>query len=102
MRTPVAAGIALVAGIGIGVLVGYTPMIDPDEYLAENIFWVPKEARWSYLQANAKLPTIGKLIDDLMQAIEASNESLKGVLPKDYTLCCANIESSTGERKRTF
>jgi type I restriction enzyme M protein len=57
---------------------------DPDEYLAENIFWVPKEARWSYLQANAKLSTIGKMIDDSMLAIEASNESLKGVLPKDY------------------
>ena len=39
---------------------------DPDEYLAENVFWVPKEARWSHLQANAKQPTIGKLIDDAM------------------------------------
>ena len=57
---------------------------DEDEYRAENIFWVPKEARWSHLQANAKQPTIGKLIDDAMQAIEASNSSLKGVLPKDY------------------
>lgn len=57
---------------------------DPDEYLAESIFWVPKEARWSYLQANAKQPTIGKLIDDAMLAIEANNASLKGVLPKDY------------------
>jgi type I restriction enzyme M protein len=57
---------------------------DPDEYLAENIFWVPKEARWSYLQANARQPTIGKLIDDAMLAIETNNASLKGVLPKDY------------------
>jgi type I restriction enzyme M protein len=57
---------------------------DPDEYLAENVFWVPKEARWSHLQANAKQPTIGKLVDDAMAAIEAANESLKGVLPKDY------------------
>jgi type I restriction enzyme M protein len=57
---------------------------DPDEYLADNIFWVPKEARWSHLRANAKQPTIGKLIDDAMLAIEAKNESLKGVLPKDY------------------
>ena len=57
---------------------------DQDEYLAENVFWVPKEARWTYLQANAKQPTIGKLIDDAMQAIEANNASLKGVLPKDY------------------
>jgi len=57
---------------------------DKDEYLADNVFWVPKDARWSYLQANAKLPTIGTLIDDAMRAIEKDNESLKGVLPKDY------------------
>ncbi|RRN55506.1 SAM-dependent DNA methyltransferase [Pseudoxanthomonas sp. SGNA-20] len=57
---------------------------DRDEYLAENVFWVPKEARWSHLQANAKKPTIGTLIDDAMRAIEKENESLKGVLPKDY------------------
>lgn len=57
---------------------------DKDEYLAENVFWVPKEARWSHLQANAKLPTIGTLIDDAMRALEKDNESLKGVLPKDY------------------
>ncbi len=58
---------------------------DPDEYLAENIFRVPKEARWSFLRDNAKLPTIGKLIDDAMHAIEARNDSLKAVLPKDYS-----------------
>ena len=57
---------------------------DKDEYLAENIFWVPKEARWSHLQANAKQPAIGTLIDDAMRVIEKDNESLKGVLPKDY------------------
>ena len=57
---------------------------DQDEYLAENVFWVPKESRWTYLQANAKQATIGKKIDDAMLAIEASNASLKGVLPKDY------------------
>jgi len=57
---------------------------DRDEYKAENVFWVPKEARWPYLQANAKQPTIGKLIDDAMDAIERDNPSLKGVLPKDY------------------
>ena len=57
---------------------------DPDEYRAVNIFWVPKEARWSYLQANAKQPTIGKTVDDAMLAIERDNPSLKGVLPKDY------------------
>ncbi len=57
---------------------------DPDEYRADNIFWVPKEARWSHLQGNAKQATIGKLVDDAMVAIEAQNSTLKGVLPKDY------------------
>ncbi len=57
---------------------------DPDEYRADNIFWVPKEARWSALQAQAKQPTIGRLIDDAMVAIERDNPSLKGVLPKIY------------------
>src|ERR1700733_10549218 len=57
---------------------------DPDEYLAENVFWVPKEARWSHLQASAKLPTIGRLIDGAMAEIEKANPGLKGVLPKDY------------------
>lgn len=57
---------------------------DRDFYIAENVFWVPKEARWSHLQANAPQPTIGKLVDDAMLAIESANPSLKGVLPKDY------------------
>ncbi|MGO9571866.1 MAG: type I restriction-modification system subunit M [Desulfomonilaceae bacterium] len=57
---------------------------DRDEYLAENVFWVPKNARWAELQNNAKQPTIGKLIDEAMDAIEKDNPSLKGVLSKDY------------------
>ncbi len=57
---------------------------DEDEYLSRNVFWVPKEARWSFIQSKAKQPTIGKLIDDAMDAIEKNNKSLKGVLPKDY------------------
>ncbi len=57
---------------------------DPDEYRGENVFWVPKESRWPYLQAKAKQATIGKLLDDAMVAIERDNPSLKGVLPKDY------------------
>jgi len=57
---------------------------DPDEYRAENVFYVPPQARWSYLQNRAKLPTIGKDIDDAMDAIEKENSSLKGVLPKIY------------------
>ena len=62
----------------------YEVLEDRDEYLAENVFWVPKKARWLYLQANAKQPTIGKLIDNAMDAIERDNPSLKGILPKDY------------------
>lgn len=58
---------------------------DEDEYLSENIFWVPKEARWSHLQDSARQPTIGKIIDEAMAAIEKENASLKGVLPKDYS-----------------
>lgn len=57
---------------------------DRDEYTAENVFWVPKVARWAKLQANAKQPTVGKFIDDAMSAIEKDNPTLKGVLPKDY------------------
>ena len=57
---------------------------DRDEYLAENMFWVPKEARWSHLQVNAKQPSIRKLIDEAIPAIEVANPGLKGILPKDY------------------
>jgi type I restriction enzyme M protein len=57
---------------------------DPDEYRALNIFWVPPEARWSHIKAQAKQPTIGQLVDDAMEGIERDNPSLKGVLPKDY------------------
>jgi type I restriction enzyme M protein len=57
---------------------------DADEYKAENVFWVPREARWSELQAAAKQPTIGKVVDDAMVALERDNPRLKGVLPKDY------------------
>ena len=57
---------------------------DRDEYLAENVFWVPKEARWPHLQASAKQPLVGKILDDAMVAIERDNPTLKGVLPKDY------------------
>jgi len=57
---------------------------DPDEYKAENIFWVPQEARWSHLQGRAKLPSIGKDVDDAMDAIERDNPRLKGALNKNY------------------
>jgi type I restriction enzyme M protein len=57
---------------------------DPDEYRALNIFWVPPEARWSHLKAQAKQATIGQLVDDAMGGVERDNPSLKGVLPKEY------------------
>jgi type I restriction enzyme M protein len=57
---------------------------DPDEYRAQSIFWVPPEARWAHLKAQAKQPTIGRLVDDAMAGIERDNPALKGVLPKDY------------------
>ena len=57
---------------------------DPDEYRAQNIFWVPRDARWSVLQAQAHQPTIGTAVDDAMAAIEGDNPALKDVLPKDY------------------
>jgi len=63
----------------------YTDPEDRDEYLADNIFWVPPEARWEQIQAQAPQPTIGKVIDEAMTAIERENPSLKGVLPKDYS-----------------
>ena len=57
---------------------------DPDEYRAQNIFWVPHAARWSHLQAQARQPTIGQVVDEAMTAIERDNPALKDVLPKDY------------------
>lgn len=63
----------------------YTDPEDRDEYLAENIFWVPKDARWDILKESARQPTIGKLVDEAMVAIEKENPTLKGVLPKDYS-----------------
>ena len=57
---------------------------DRDEYIAENIFWVPREARWPHLKARARQPTIGQTVDRAMTAIERDNPVLKEVLPKDY------------------
>lgn len=68
---------------GKGEFKGANPE-DPDEYRAENIFFVPQTARWSYLNSRAKQPSIGKDIDSAMEAIEKQNPTLKGVLPKVY------------------
>lgn len=57
---------------------------DPDMYLAENIFWVPKEARWSLIRESAKSPKIGQIIDNAMDEIEKNNDSFRGVLSKNY------------------
>ena len=69
---------------GEGEFAGADPE-DKDEYKAQNVFFVPPTARWSYMQSQAKQPDIGKKIDDAMDAIEIENgEQLKGVLPKVY------------------
>lgn len=68
---------------GEGEYAGADPE-DKDEYKAENVFFVPPTARWSFLVSHAKQPTIGKTVDESMDAIERENSSLKGVLPKVY------------------
>ncbi len=68
---------------GEGEYAGADPE-DKDEYKAENVFFVPQDARWTHLQAHAKQPTIGKTVDEAMDTIEKGNTSLKGVLPKVY------------------
>ncbi len=68
---------------GDGEYAGADPE-DIDEYKAENVFFVPAEARWNYLLSKAKQPEIGKIVDDAMDVIEKENPSLKGVLPKVY------------------
>ena len=57
---------------------------DKDEYKAENVFWVPKKARWSYLSLQSKLPSLGKELDKAMELIERENPTLKGILAKVY------------------
>ena len=69
--------------LGEGEYEGADPE-DRDEYKAVNVFFVPPEARWSFLLAKAKQPTIGTTIDAAMDAIEKENASLKGVLPKVF------------------
>lgn len=57
---------------------------DADEYRAENIFWVPPNARWSYIRSQAKQTDIGRILDEAMEAIERENKTLKGILPKVF------------------
>ncbi len=65
---------------------------DPDEYQRENVFWLPKEARWENLMAKAPQSTIGKEIDRAMTAVERENSRLKNILPKDYSQPALNTE----------
>ena len=57
---------------------------DPEEYKAENVFFVPEKARWNFLEKNAKSTSIGVFVDSAMESIENENPLLKGVLPKEY------------------
>jgi len=68
---------------GEGEYAGADPE-DKDEYKAENVFFVPPSARWNFIKSHAKQPTIGKTVDESMDAIERENADLKGVLPKVY------------------
>ncbi|MCH8127817.1 SAM-dependent DNA methyltransferase, partial [candidate division KSB1 bacterium] len=66
---------------------------DKDEYKAENVFFVPPSARWRFLQSHAKQPTIGKTVDEAMDAIERENVSLRDVLPKVFAR--GNLDPTT-------
>jgi type I restriction enzyme M protein len=77
---------------------------DRDEYIAENVFFVPKLARWGHIHSQAKLPTIGQTIDEAMEAVEKENKELKNVLPqvfgkanldKTWCDCCTLTLSSS-------
>ena len=79
---------------------------DRDEYVAKNVFWVPKAARWDYIQGNAKQPTIGKIIDDAMDVAEMVGDIdafLEGVvymsIPKDEDCWLPNLEFAADERE---
>ncbi|MCA2541744.1 MAG: SAM-dependent DNA methyltransferase, partial [Microcystis sp. M54BS1] len=65
---------------------------DRDEYLAENVFWVPKPARWDNIKSNARSVKIGTIIDEAMSELEKENSALKGILPKDYARPVLNKE----------
>lgn len=77
---------------GEGDFIGADPE-DKDEYKAENVFFVPEKARWSYLLSRAKLPEIGKDVDNAMDAIEKDNPSLRDVLPKVFAR--GNLDPTT-------
>ncbi len=57
---------------------------DVDEYAAENIFFVPENARWQVISSAAHTPEIGTMIDEAMRSIEKANKRLKDILPKNF------------------
>ena len=69
---------------------------DRDQYLAENIFWVPEKARWQNLQSQSKLSAIGTELDNAMVTIEAENSQLKGILPKVFARPNLSPDSLSG------
>ena len=71
----------------------YADPEDPDEYRAENVFWVPSNARWTQIRSQAKQPDIGEILDQAMEAIEGENQTLKGILPKIFSRL--NVASAT-------
>lgn len=77
---------------GKGEYAGADPE-DKDEYKAENVFFVPPSARWGFLKSHAKQPTIGKTVDEAMDAIERENASLRDVLPKVFAR--GNLDPTT-------
>ena len=58
---------------------------DMDVYLAEGVFWVPEVDRWDYIAKGSKKAEIGQIVDNVLDAIEKENDSLRGVLPKNYS-----------------
>ncbi|MCY4209787.1 MAG: class I SAM-dependent DNA methyltransferase [Gammaproteobacteria bacterium] len=66
---------------------------DPDEYAGENVFWVPAQARWDRLSAQAKQPGVGAILDNAMALIEQDNPTLKGILPRVFARM--NVASAT-------
>ena len=71
----------------------YANSEDPDEYMRENVFWVPQDARWAQIQSQAKQSTIGKILDQSLETIEKENQTLKGILPKVFSR--PNVAPST-------
>ncbi len=84
---------------GEGEYAGANPD-DADEYAAENVFWVPADARWSFLQASARLPSIGRRVDDAMVAIERDNSRLRGCVAKGVRAAGAGSASARGTDRR--